>query len=127
MALSIQRKEIEPRISVLELIGQLTPGRTDFGEQLFGELVENSQDLHWHLLDLLEKGHRRVLFDLSRLQSLDSSGVGIIVMCSVKLRQAGGELRVAGATGWVEETLKMMHIDQAIAFYPDVETAVVGW
>lgn len=127
MPLTIRRKEIQPGIVVLELIGRLTPGRAEFGERLFGDPAENSQDLDWQLLNLLEKECKRVVFDLSRLQFLDSSGVGIIVKCLVKLRKAGGELRVVGATGRVEQILKMMHLDQIIGFYPDIETAVAGW
>jgi anti-anti-sigma factor len=125
--LTIQRKEIQPGIVVLELIGRLTPSREEFGEQLFGDPVESSQDLDWQLLDLLEKERKRVVFDLAGLQFVDSTGVGLIVKCSVALRKAGGELRVVGAAGWVEKTLKMMHIDQMIGFYPDIETAVADW
>lgn len=127
MSLTIQRKEIEPGIAVLELMGRLTPDRADFGEHLFDDPADTSQDLQWQLLDLLEKGRKKVVFDLSRVELLDSSGVGLIVKCSEKLRKAGGELRVGGATGPVEQTLRMMHIDQIIRFYPDSETAVAGW
>ena len=48
-------------------------------------------------------------------------------MCSGKVKQAGGELRVAGAQGIVEQTLKMTSVEQILAFYPTVEAAAESW
>src|SRR6266705_1450484 len=65
------------------------------------------QEVEWQVEDLLKEHEKKIIFDFSELKYLDSTGVGIIVMCSGKVKQAGGELRVAGAEGIVEETLKM--------------------
>jgi anti-sigma B factor antagonist len=64
-----------------------------------------------------------VVLDVAGLNQIDSTGVGIVVMCSGKLKKAGGELRLAGASGMVEKVLKMTSIDQIIHFYPTAAAA----
>jgi anti-anti-sigma factor len=54
---------------------------------------------------------------------LDSTGVGIIVMCYAKVRKAGGDLHIAGANGMFEETLKMTNVDKIMPFYPSLAEA----
>jgi anti-sigma B factor antagonist len=109
--LNIQKKQIEPDVTVLHISGRLTMGRA-------------CQDVEWHLEDLLKEQRTKVVFDLSDLKYLDSTGVGIVVMCSGKLRKSGGELRVAGAQGDVVATLKLTHVDQIVPLFPSCSEAV---
>lgn len=55
---------------------------------------------------------------------MDSSGVGIIVMCDAKLRRAGGELRLVGAQGMVQEALAMTSVSKIVRLYPTVSQAI---
>jgi anti-sigma B factor antagonist len=66
---------------------------------------------------------KKVVFDLSRLDGIDSTGVGIIVVCHAKLQKVGGNLRLAGATGIVLETLQMTHVDKIVSIFPNAEEA----
>ena len=75
------------------------------------------------MTELLNAGIKKIIFELSRLDAIDSTGVGIIVMCEGKVRKAGGEVRIAGATGLVKDTLVMTHVDRLVPLFPTVQEA----
>jgi anti-anti-sigma factor len=79
--------------------------------------------VEWQVEDLLKEHEKKIIFDFSELKYLDSTGVGILVMCAGKVKQAGGELRVAGAQGIVEQTLKMTRVDQIVTLCATVDAA----
>lgn len=105
MILTIEQKKIEPDIAVLEMNGRITMG-------------SDSQKIEWGLAQLLKENQKKVIFDLTEVRFLDSSGVGIIMMCHAKLRKAGGALRLAGAHGMVEEVLALTSVNKIIPLYP---------
>ena len=110
MILTIERKQLDPDIAVLEMAGRICLGSA-------------SQQVEWSLADLLKQNQKKIVFDLSGVTVLDSTGVGIIVMCFGKMKKAGGDLRVAGAKGLVEEVLKMTKVDRIISLYPTAAEA----
>ena len=76
--LEVQRKRIDPDVVLVEIAGKVVYG-------------PECQQIEWLTAGLLEEGEKKVIFDISRVRHLDSSGVGIIVMCSSKMNEAGGE------------------------------------
>ena len=64
--------------------------------------------------------------DLSGVTHIDSTGIGTFMLASFgKVRQAGGELVMAGAgSGVVREGFRVTRLDSVFHFYPDVESAV---
>jgi len=77
----------------------------------------DSRQVEWGVSEMLESGVKKVIFDLSNLDGIDSTGVGIIVVCHAKLKHAGGSLRIAGAQGIVLETLHMTHVDKLVQLF----------
>ena len=61
-------------------------------------IVGNRQELKQKVLDELEKGERKFLIDFSQTGYIDSSGLGVLVSLSKKIREQGGELRLAAPT-----------------------------
>lgn len=110
MILTIARKDIEPDLAVLEMNGRIVLGN-------------DSKNVEWKLAELLKDNRKKVVFDLGGVSVLDSTGVGIIVMCHVKLKKCGGALRIAGAGGMVGDTLKLASVDRLIEFYPTAAEA----
>lgn len=108
--LTLQKNQLDSGVVVLQVSGTLTLGR-------------DCQQVEWQVEDLVKEKQTKVVLDVSGLKQIDSTGVGIVVMCSGKLKRAGGELRIAGASGMVENVLKMTSIDQMIKFYPTVASA----
>jgi anti-anti-sigma factor len=55
-------------------------------------IVGNRQELKQKVLDELERGERKFLIDFSQTGYIDSSGLGVLVSLSKKIREQGGEL-----------------------------------
>lgn len=113
-ALQIQLKHIEPDIVVVEVAGKIVLG-------------PECQQVEWLVSDLLRENVKKIIFDLSSVSHIDSTGVGIIVLCSGKVRTEGGELRVVGAIGLVERVLRMSKVDSIVALCPTTAAAVEGF
>jgi len=75
----------------------------------------------------VREGRKKVIFDMSGVTNLDSTGIGIVVMSAGQLKKAGGELRVAGATAHVEEVLKMTNIDKIVVLHPTTAAAAANF
>jgi anti-sigma B factor antagonist len=58
-------------------------------------VVSNRQELKQAVLDELERGGRKFLIDFESTGYIDSSGLGVLVSLSKKIREQGGELRLA--------------------------------
>jgi anti-sigma B factor antagonist len=114
MILTIDRKHIEPDIALLQMTGRIVLG-------------SDSMRVEWSIADLLKENRKKVIFDLAGVTVVDSTGVGILVMCYAKLKKAGGNLRLAGLSGMVEETLKITSVDKLIDSYPTVVEASRGF
>ena len=100
--LEIQTKRLSPDIVVLEIKGRITIGR-------------ECKQLEWATDTLVrEKKEKKIIFDLSGVTHLDSTGVGIIVMSAGMVKQAGGELRLAGANQHIETVLKVTSMDKLV-------------
>ena len=58
-------------------------------------IVGNRQELKQRVLDELEGGERKFVIDFTNTGYIDSSGLGVLVSLSKKIREQGGELRLA--------------------------------
>jgi anti-sigma B factor antagonist len=79
------------------------------------------------LAEILRDKAKKIIFDLKGVTMLDSTGVGILVVCQGKITKEGGELRVAGATGIVEEVLKVTSVDKLFRLFSTVTEAATGF
>jgi anti-sigma B factor antagonist len=105
MILSVARRQIPPDIVVLEMTGRIVLGN-------------NSRDVELKLAEILaDPANKKIIFDLSGISVLDSTGIGILVVSQGKINKAGASLRIAGATGFVEDTLKITSVDKLIQLY----------
>jgi anti-sigma B factor antagonist len=110
MILTTNRRLVEPDITVLALSGRLSLGNTLM-------FLENE------IRKMIEQQTRRLVLDLSDLQSIDSAGIGMLVACNGMIEQAGGRLCLAGANGVVAESFHTIHINRIISDYADVDAA----
>jgi len=106
----IVKKELKPGIIALELSGPLQMG------------VECKQ-LELAFDEILRESHARVVLDLSGLTKLDSGGLGKIVNCFSRLKNAGGSLCLAGTTGMIDGVLKIARADRFLKCYPTAVAA----
>jgi len=76
--------------------------------------------------ELLREGKRIVIFDMSGVQALDSTGVGHFIVSFNKIAALEGEMRMAGATGHVFQTFHVSLLDQIFPFFASVEEAAAA-
>lgn len=93
-------------------------GRLVLGRDV--ELLENM------VTDALRGGQRRIVLDLSRLEYVDSSGVGTVVSCLSNAKKAGGELRLAGTSPRVEKIFKLTGVNSIVSMFPSVAAATAS-
>ncbi|GMV10169.1 MAG TPA: STAS domain-containing protein [Gemmatimonadaceae bacterium] len=74
-------------------------------------IVGNRQELKQKVLDELERGERKFLVDFSQTGYIDSSGLGVLVSLSKKIREAGGELRLASLNEDLKTLFELTKLD----------------
>jgi anti-sigma B factor antagonist len=114
MPLTIASKHVEPDIVVLEMAGRITLGN-------------DCRQVEWTTKKLVDEKQTKVIFDLSGVTHLDSTGIGIIVTVAGQMKKAGGQLRVAGANEHVAQLLRMTSVDQIVALHPDATAAAASF
>jgi anti-anti-sigma factor len=110
MLLEFTEREIAPDITVVELIGRLALGQESLR-------IETLVD------DLARRGSTRVIFDMSAVEYMDSTGLGVLALANGKLKQSGGSLAIVAPGGRVLELLTLTQINLILKVCPTVEAA----
>jgi anti-sigma B factor antagonist len=111
MPLEITHKEAAPGTMVVTLIGKLMLG-------------SDGADIPDMVDGFLREGKKTVVFDLSGITTIDSTGIGRFIASFNKIMNAGGEMRMAGATGHLFQSFHVSLLDQVFPFFDTVEQAV---
>lgn len=90
-------------------------------------IVGNRQELKQKVLDELERGERRFLVDFSQTGYIDSSGLGVLVSLSKKIREAGGELRLASLNDDLKTLFELTKLDTLFQIAPSREAALASF
>ena len=113
MIVEVNTRIIEPDIVVCEIQGRLSLGNSLMSlENLIRKTIEN--------------GVRKLIFDLSKLNFIDSAGIGLLLSSSGLIEQKGGRALIAGAHDNVAHTFEIVHLERIVSFQPDVESAVLN-
>jgi len=73
--------------------------------------VANRQELKQQVVDELDRGERRFVIDLAGTLYIDSSGLGVLVSLSKKIREQGGELRLANLNDDLKTLFELTKLD----------------
>lgn len=73
------------------------------------------------------EGRIHVVVDVSGVGFIDSSGLGALVAGLRRTRQAGGDLRIAGAGDQVLGVLRRTNLDRVLRPHATVSDAIDGW
>lgn len=78
-------------------------------------IVGNRQELKQKILEALEAGGRKFLIDFTHTGYIDSSGLGVLVSLSKKIRDEGGELKLAGLNEDLRTLFELTKLDTLFA------------
>ncbi len=102
---------------------QIKPGVTLFAITDSIKMGEDCRKLEEEVDQLIRQNETRVIFDLSDVNYLDSSGIGSIVKCLSRLKKSGGALRLAGVKGMVDGVLKLTRVNTVVEIFPTARDA----
>jgi anti-sigma B factor antagonist len=75
----------------------------------------------------ITEGQRKLIVDLSKVEFVDSAGLGSLISGMRAARQAGGDLRIAKPTEQVKMLMSLTSLDQVLKIHPTVEEALDGF
>ena len=84
----------------------------------------DSSLLHQRLYELIDKGRKKVVIDLSGVDWMNSSGLGILIGSLISLRNNGGNLKLAQVTERIRNLLQITKLDAVFDSYGTVEEAI---
>ena len=101
MSVQIVEKHIDPDITMVEVSGRLAHGR-------------DSQRLEALVDELIQRGSRKLVLDMTNVEYIDSAGIGLLALAAGKLREAGGRCVVVAAEGRVLHMLNVTQINSIV-------------
>jgi anti-sigma B factor antagonist len=90
-------------------------------------IVSNRHELKQKVLDAAEGGARKVLIDFTNTGYIDSSGLGALVSLAKKLRESGGELRLAGLNEDLRTLFELTKLDTLFQIAESADTGLKGF
>ena len=89
-------------VTLIEIGGQLSVG--------------NRQLLKQQVLEQLEEGGRKFVVDFSNTDYIDSSGLGVLVTLSKKIREKGGEISLSSLSKDLRTLFELTKLDTLFLF-----------
>jgi anti-sigma B factor antagonist len=90
-------------------------------------IVGNRQELKQQVIDALEGGARKFVVDFTRTGYIDSSGLGVLVSLSKKIREHGGDLRLAGLNEDLQTLFELTKLDTLFAITRTTQEALAAF
>ncbi len=83
----------------------------------------NLDDFRARWTSAVASGCTQIIVDLSKVPSIDSSGIGNLVRCKNAVVQQGGGMKIVGARAGILHALSLTRLDKLFEFFPDEPTA----
>ncbi len=75
------------------------------------------------LSTLVESGLTRIIVDCADLDYISSYGLSVLVRLHAKLAKRGGDVKLAGVRGVIQQVLNLTRVNSLFEIYPDVNRA----
>jgi anti-anti-sigma factor len=108
--MKLTKKHLPAGVVVFELTGRVHMGK---------DCAEIDHEIQHHI----QQKQACLILDLTGVDHIDSAFIGQIVKAHSQLTKAGGALRLAGAKGMVESSLKMTQVHNVVALFPTAQQA----
>lgn len=90
-------------------------------------IVGNRQELKQRVLEQLEGGDMKFVIDFSNTGYIDSSGLGVLVSLSKKIREQGGDLRLSSLNEDLRTLFELTKLDTLFRITDNKEEALEGF
>jgi len=110
MSVKLNTRQIG-EVTVLDLAGRITLG-------------EGSSTLRDALKDVVAKGQKKILLNLSEVSYIDSSGIGELVSAFTTITNLGGQLKLNGLNKRVKDLLQITKLYTVFEVFDEETTAM---
>ncbi|MGI8959738.1 MAG: STAS domain-containing protein [Bryobacteraceae bacterium] len=110
MALEVQQKEVDG-IVVLELRGRLVAG-------------PESTEFRREITQLIGTDHKNIILDMKRVDFIDSTGLGTLVVAHTQLQKAGGSVKLLNVSKRNVQLLILTKLSTVFEMFDDEQTAI---
>ena len=108
--MEISHNEIAPDTVVITIAGKVMLG-------------PESEQIETLVSELLREGKRVVIFNVEGVTGIDSTGIGRFISSYNRIATVSGEMRMAGATGYLFKAFHVSRLDTVFRFYSSLEEA----
>jgi anti-anti-sigma factor len=86
-----------------------------------------AQDLNKTLLDLLVRGHHRIVMDVSKIIFISSAGIRAILYAHREAVQLGGEVRIVRPTDQVRRIFEIAGFFEILQITDRLQESINNW
>lgn len=86
--------------------------------------VHKSLEVEQEINELIEKGEKKLLFNLKELVYLSSSGLRVFIATLRKLKEINGVLKISEIQNNVAKIFKIVEFDDIFEMYPTTDEAL---
>ncbi len=90
-------------------------------------IVGNRHDLKSKVMESMDAGETKFVVDFVDTGYIDSSGLGVLVSLAKKIREAGGDLVLAGLNDDLRSLFELTKLDTLFAIKASAEEAISGF
>ncbi len=113
MSVTISTRQVGD-VTVIDAAGRITLGE---GSSTFRDTIK----------DLVTKGDKKVLLNLSEVSYIDSSGIGELVSGFTTVSNAGGKLKLVGLTKRVQDLLQITKLYTVFEVFDEEPPALASF
>lgn len=89
------------------------------------KFIDSDEELSEKIKKIKKSGVERVVFDLSKLNSINSAGLGIMINLMIYLdKKENGVFKIGGVSEVMRKRLKKTHLDTVFEIYDSVDKAL---
>ena len=101
-------------VAVIDIEGKIQLGEGD---------VEIKQEVN----DLLKRGNKNILLNLTKVPYMDSAGLGEIIRCFTAVRKVGGNLKLLGPNERLIDLLTITKLINVLDWFDDETEAITSF
>jgi anti-sigma B factor antagonist len=88
--------------------------------------VHTAPELDVAVSTLISEGNSRIIVDLSGVDFLDSTGLGVLVKALKRVRETDGSLDVVASADRITKVFRITGLDAVIGIHASVDDALAG-
>jgi anti-sigma B factor antagonist len=85
---------------------------------------ENYNALSNKVMQLIEQGRALFVFNLSDVANADSTGIGELIVCLKRIKEKGGEMKLASPSQKMESLLRITNLMTIFDIHPSERAAL---